>query len=175
MKPLTMQPTFTMDVPLPADDLMPKIRQAIREPALREHVASAGLCIDVHVDTQQRRFWSPHLNVQVSESEAGSHLFCRFSPRPEVWTMVMFLYFVAAFLICCAAIYGYVQWFLGQPPWSLAVIPLASLVIVALHVASLIGQRLSADQMVDLRQHLDQTLDRALSIPGGGFQPPLPS
>jgi hypothetical protein len=163
MNSLTMQPAFTMNVPVRADDLMPRIRQVIRSPELCSHVDSAGQCVDIHVDPDQRRFWSPHLNVHVSEVESGSELYCRFSPRPEVWTLFMFFYFVAAFLICSAAIYGYVQWFLGQQPWSLAVIPVSMAVIVLLHVASLIGQRLSSDQMDQLRSCLEKTLDRALA------------
>jgi hypothetical protein len=164
IKPLTMQPTFTMDVPLRADEAMSRIRKAIQSPELRGHVASAGHCVDFQVAPGEQRFWSPHLNVQVSELESGSQLFCRFSPRPEVWTMFVALYFMAAFVICCAAIYGYVQWFLGHRPWSLVVIPIAALVIVSLHAASLIGQRLSSDQMVDLRQRLDRTLQVAALV-----------
>ena len=76
----------------------------------------------------------------------------------------MALYFMAAFIICCAAIYGYVQWFLGHRPWSLVVIPIAALVIVSLHAASLVGQRWSSDQMVDLRQRLDRTLTAAALV-----------
>ena len=162
MKPLQMQPTFTMDVPLRAGDLMPRIRRAINSPELRDHVVSAGHCLDLHVESEEQRFWSPHLNVQVSDADEGSELFCRFSPRPEVWTMFMFFYFVATFLICSAAIYGYVQWFLGSWPWSLVLIPISLLVIGLLHAASLIGQRLSSDQMETLRHRLDQTIERAL-------------
>jgi hypothetical protein len=166
IKPLTMQPTFTVDVPLGADEAMSRIRKAIQSPEIRAHVASAGHCVDFQVAPKEQRFWSPHLNVQVSDLDAGSldagsQLFCRFSPRPEVWTMFMALYFGAAFIICCAAIYGYVQWFLGDHPWSLIVIPIAALLILALHAASLIGQRLSSDQMADLRQRLDRTLQLA--------------
>lgn len=161
IKPLTMQPTFTLDIPLDADEAMSRIRKAIRSPELRGHVASAGPCVDFQVAPAEQRFWSPHLNVQVSDLDSGSQLYCRFSPRPEVWTLFMALYFAAAFIICCAAIYGYVQWFLGHRPWSLVVIPVAALVIVSLHAASLVGQRLSSDQMVDLRQRLDQTLQAA--------------
>jgi hypothetical protein len=163
MSSLTMQPTFTLEVPLHHGELMRRVRRAIASTELREHVATAGDCIDFAVDSAERRFWSPHLNVQVSEVEGGSELFCRFSPRPDVWTLVMLIYFIATFFVTAAAIYGYVQWFLGHPPWSLALIPTLAVVIVSLHAASLIGQRLSSDQMEELRRRLDQTLATALA------------
>jgi hypothetical protein len=98
MKPLRMQPTFTMNVHLRADELMPRIRRVIQAPDLCKHVVSAGPCVDFQVGRAEQRFWSPHLNVQVSEIDSGAQLYCRFSPRPEVWTMFMFFYFVAALM-----------------------------------------------------------------------------
>lgn len=163
MKPFTMQPTFTQDVPLQADEVMRRIRRAIQSAELRDHVDTAGYVVEFKVDPAQRRFWSPHLNVQVNEVESGSQLYCRFSPRPEVWTMFMFIYFIAAFLASAAAIYGYVQWFLGETPWALVIIPIAIVTIVSLHAASLFGQGLSSDQMDELRQRLDQTLEQVIA------------
>lgn len=169
MKWLTMQPAFVLEVPLNADDLMPKIRQVVQTPEIQPNTASAGACIDFKVAPDTRRFWSPHLNVQVSDIEddqkAGSELHCRYSPRPEVWTMFMAIYLVASCLIFAAAIFGYVQWSLDESPWALVVIPLLALVILGLHVASLIGQGWSSDQMEELRARLDKTLAMALERP----------
>lgn len=158
MKFFTVQPAFTRDVAVPTDELMPRIRKAIKEGGLRDLVGSAGACVDLKVPADQRRFWSPHLNVQASEMESGSQLFCRFSPRPEIWTMFMAIYLVTACLVFAASIYGYVQWFLGATPWALLFIPIGAILILALHVVSLIGQGLSGDQMEELTSRLDQLL-----------------
>lgn len=162
MKWLTMQPAFVLEVPVGAEELMPEIRKAIKDPGLDQHAASAGVCIDFKVPPTERRFWSPHLNVQVGDMNQGAQLHCRYSPRPEVWTMFMAIYLVASCLIFAAAIFGYVQWLLGDSPWALVLIPLLLLVILGLHFASLLGQSWSSDQMDDLRQRLDKTLDLAL-------------
>lgn len=161
MKLFTVQPAFTMDIPVPTDELMLRIRTSVKEMGLKELVGSAGTCVDLKVARDQRRFWSPHLNVQASQLEQGSQLFCRFSPRPEVWTMFMAIYLVAACLIFAASIWGYVQWFLGHTPWALLFIPLGLVGILVLHVASLVGQSLSADQMDQLRARLDELIARA--------------
>ena len=163
MKPLKMQPTFRMHVPVSADQAMIKIRQAINTPELNNYVVSAGQCVDYKIEAADRRFWSPHLSVQLQDTESGAELFGRFSPRPEIWTMFMAIYFVAAITICGALIYAYVQWFLGSYPWALMVIPINLVIIVGLHAASLIGQSLSADQMQLLRTRLDRTLQIAFN------------
>ncbi len=163
MKFFTVQPAFTVDIPLPTDELMLRVRKAIKELGFKELVGSAGACLDLKVAANQRRFWSPHLNVQASEADSGSQLFCRFSPRPEVWTMFMAIYLVTACLIFAASIWGYVQWFLGHTPWALTFIPIGIIGILALHLASLIGQGLSSDQMDQLRSRLDELLAKATS------------
>lgn len=161
MKSLKMQPTFRMNVPLPIEQAMIRLRNAIKNPELNEYVVSAGQCVDYKVEKSDRRFWSPHLSVQLHEVDSGSELVCRFSPRPEIWTMFMAMYFVATILIFAAMIYGYVQWFLGGSPWALVVVPVNLVVIAGLHGASLVGQGLSADQMHLLRSRLDRTLELA--------------
>lgn len=170
MKPLKMQPTFTMDVPLTADETVTKIRSAINSPELRGHAVSAGRCIEFKVERDQQRFWSPHLSVQVYDQDESdvdpgrptSQLYCRFAPRPEVWTLFMFLYFFAAFGMASAAVYGCVQWVLGDAPWALLCLPAGLIVIVLLHVGSLVGQGLSSDQMEVLRERFDKAIEIAL-------------
>ena len=84
MNMLKMQPTFTFAVPVSADEAMVEIRNAIESPSLREYAQSAGRCIDYTISKQDQRFWSPHLSVQLSETDSGSSLLGRFSPRPEI-------------------------------------------------------------------------------------------
>ena len=161
MKPLRMQPTFSLDVPVSADQAMVKIRKAIKTPELSDSVVSAGQCVDYKIEEADRRFWSPHLSVQLHDTESGAEVYGRFSPRPEIWTMFMAIYFAAATTIFGALIYGYVQWTLGSTPWALVMVPISLVTIFGLHAASLIGQGLSSDQMHVLRSRLDRTLEIA--------------
>ena len=156
---LKMQPTFTLDAPDSVDGTVQRIRRAVQSTELREHVDFAGQCFDFKIGSVDRRFWSPHLSVHVSETEAGSQILGRFSPRPEIWTMFMAIYAVVAFGIFAAAIFGYVQWALGSTPLALIVVPVGVVVIACLHTVSLVGQSLSSDQMQLLRERLDQAID----------------
>lgn len=161
MNPLELQPTFTVEVDDSVDQALAKLRRAIQSPELADHAESAGPCLDFKIAPSERRLWSPHLSVQLSELGSGTELYCRFSPRPEIWTGVMAAYFGAVFAMFIAAIYGYVQWYLGTLPWALAAIPLGVMLIVGIHTASLIGQRWSIDQMQLLRSRLDRAIEIA--------------
>jgi len=160
-----MQPTFMISLPAVPDEAMREIRRAISSPDLKGHAVAAGHVVDFKVPQDQRRFWSPHLSAQLYEAagDTSCDAYCRFSPRPEIWTMFMAMYFAASCFIFAAAIWGYVQWFMGLAPWALVVIPICVIVIAVLHVASLIGQSLSADQMHDLRARFDRAIELAFA------------
>ncbi len=161
MRLFQFQPAFTIDVPVDQHQAIARLKSAIASDELRGLAECAGMVIDFKINPAERRFWSPHLSVQCGASEAGSQIFARFSPRPEIWTMFIAIYFVVAILICLAMTVGYVQWSLGYAPWSLAAVPIGVLMIAGLHLASLIGQQLSADQMTLLRERLVRAVEIA--------------
>ena len=158
-QPTRMRPKFTVELPLSADELMQCIESILDDGNLRCRGTSARRCAELFVDESERRFWSPHLSIQVHEATNGSVLSCRYSPRPELWTFFMFVYFLMAFVVLFGSAFGYVQWLLGSTPWGLLAVPAGILVIVLLHGASLVGQRLSSDQMDLLRERLDTILE----------------
>lgn len=172
MQPLTLQPTFEIDVELPLDEFMPRMRQALSRDELRGQAITVGNCIDFTVDADQQRFWSPHLTVQVSPGNSEqiqnptsanhSKLYCRFSPRPEIWTMFMAIYAIILGSIFIAAVYGYVQWILGNSPWAALAVPVGFAMIAALHVGSKMGQSFSSDQMHTLKQRLNSAIELSL-------------
>ncbi|EMI40659.1 hypothetical protein [Rhodopirellula sp. SWK7] len=161
MKIFQLQPAFTIDIPLEQGQAIERLKSAIESDEMRGLAESAGTVFDFKIDRPDRRFWSPHLSAQFSETETGAQLFARFSPRPEVWTMFIAIYFVVTILMGLAMIVGYVQWTLGYTPWSLSAVPIGVLLIACLHLASMIGQSLSADQMTLLRGRLDRALEMA--------------
>ena len=160
---LQMQPTFRVELPWEIEEAKKRIRSAIASGELSDHADSAGRVIDYKIESSEQRFWSPHLSVQLNrlDEAPSTEAFCRFSPRPEIWTMVMAIYMAAACCLFGSLIFGFVQWMMGNPPWSLLVAPISILMISGLHVASLVGQGWSRDQMHVLRSRWDRTVEIA--------------
>jgi len=121
---------------------------------------AAGRQIDLRIEESRTRLWSPRLTVHVEDAPEGSLLRCRFAPRPEIWTGFMFLYSFCVFAILFGATLGYVQQVSNETPWGYWAIPAGLLVIAGIHLAGYWGQRLAADQMTELRQRLDELLQR---------------
>lgn len=156
-----LRPTFTIGLPLPAPEAMARIRLALQSERLVRSSSSAGTTAEFFVPREQRRMWSPHLSIQVEAEGHESVLRGRYSPRPDIWTMVMFCYFLFAFVALFGAALGYVQWASGDTAWGLAAALLGLAAMGGLHLMSMIGQRLGADQMKELRAHLEEVVAQA--------------
>lgn len=160
---LQMQPSFRVELPWAMEDAKNRIKRAIQSAELSNCADSAGKVIDYKIEANDQRFWSPHLSIQLygTDESQSTEAYCRFSPRPEIWTMVMAIYMFAACCLFGSLIFGFVQWTMGNQPWSLIVAPISILLIVGLHLASLVGQGWSRDQMQLLRSRWERTLELA--------------
>lgn len=166
MASIELRPTFQISLDYEADEAMRRLRTAITKPPFKGRVDSLGRVADFRIPRDQQRLWSPHLSVQVEEGpDQLGLLHARFSPRPEIWTGIMLFYVSVIFLMLCAAVFAYAQWVMETTPWALAMLPAGIGLIAAIHGAAMIGQRLSADQMLELRSLLREALERASESP----------
>jgi hypothetical protein len=82
----------------------------------------------------------------------------RFAPHPSVWTLYLFLAFGLAFALLVGVTWGYAQWAMDSVPWALGSAPVIVALGMALFGISMLGQRLSASQMLELRSALDDLI-----------------
>ena len=157
-----MRPKFNLELPLPADEAVRRIRQGLDTPELRESTMAAGRHTEIRVDQTERRIWSPRLEVRIDDAPGGASLHGRFAPRPDVWTGFMFVYFLAWFAVVFGATLGYVQQVSDERAWGFWAVPIGLLIIAGIHAASYVGRRLAVDQMRELRGRLDSVLARQL-------------
>lgn len=160
-----MRPTFAVDLPLQADEAARRLQFQLGMSEFADSSMGSGRFADLVVDEPNRRIWSPQLSIQIEDREGGSVLRGRFAPRPDLWTFIMFIYFFMAFLMLFGAALGYVQWTMDDRAWGLVAVPVGGLVILSLHVASRVGQRLGDEQMQELRTRLDDLVEGALNAP----------
>jgi hypothetical protein len=145
-----VRPTFEIEVDLDPKLLMERLRG--RLPACAGCVGmSVGLHAELFVPENERRVWSPWLSVTARGSNRGTVVRCRFAPHPNIWTLSLFLVFGLGFALLVGLTWGYAQWAMETTPWALLSAPLVAVALLALFAISLIGQRLGASQMVQLR------------------------
>ncbi len=149
------RPRFTIAIDAEPDLVMERLRQ--RLPGCpRCTGVSVGRHAELFVPASERRLWSPWLSVTIEEAGGGAMLKGRYAPHPSIWTLYLFLAFGLVFAALVGASWGYAQWVTGSTPWALASLPAAILLGSGLFALSLVGQRLGAEQMDQLRAALEE-------------------
>lgn len=70
----------------------------------------------------------------------------------------LFLAFGLGFALLVGSTWGYAQWVIERTPWALLSIPLVLFLGGGLFLASIVGQRLGAEQMEHLRAALEKLI-----------------
>jgi len=152
-----VRPRFEIELACEADDLMDRLRTKLMRCPNCTGV-SVGRHAELFVPETDRRLWSPWLSVTADEHREGMVLRCRFAPHPNIWTLYLFVAFALGFSLLVGTTWGYAQWATESTPWALISVPLVAILGGVLYMASLVGQRLGTDQMIQLRTALDELI-----------------
>jgi hypothetical protein len=151
-----VRPRIRLRIDEPPDELMERLRRRLPD-CPRCTAVSVGRHVDLSVPLEERRIWSPHLDVTAEDDPpAGTVLHGRFGPRPQLWTFYMFLAFGLGFSLLVGLSWGYAQWVMDTTPWALLSLPITATLGALLYLAALIGQRLGAEQMDTLSAGLEE-------------------
>lgn len=169
-----MRPRFSLEPACGADDVMRALRDA---EALRLQTAGGerrveGTFSERHgvlmLPEVERQFWSTQLGLTVQAPHVApdgtprpTRVLGVFSPQPEIWTAYVFAIGLLALVGACGAMYAVVQLTLGQAPSGLLASLIALLVGALVYTSTLVGQGLAAEEMYELRRHLDACIDEA--------------
>lgn len=153
-----MRPTFRMVLPLPPEAVLDRVHEALETPGCLVVGTIAYHGFEIQVPPAHEHLWSPWLTVEVRPHPGGSLLWARFSPKPEVWSFILFLYALCAFVGMGCLMWGLSQLGLGGSTAALWGVPAAGLGAVGVYLTGFVGQGLGGAQMYVLRRFLDQTL-----------------
>lgn len=154
----SMRPTFEEQLSMSCDEVTRRVSEKLQTPTWRDTSLGFGSYIEIHIPKSELRYWSPHLSLHFEDHGGNTRVFGRFAPRQEVWTLVWGVYLALAFAAFFALIYVYCEWLLGQQTWFIILPPICLVGIIALHIASRIGQYWSMDQMHSLRERCHELL-----------------
>jgi hypothetical protein len=154
------RPRFSVEVAGAAD----AISASLKAHLARGHDVVEGSVhprtVNLWVKPAHRHFWSPHLDLQLTEKPDGStRLDGLFAPHPQVWTAFIALQLLFALLSIAAGVFLISQLTLG------GMVLEASLALVTMLVGgglayggAYVGQGLGSEQMYELRAFVDQAL-----------------
>lgn len=166
---VALRPGFSMDLACPSATVLERLYEKLdkgphqlrRTRAFNgqgQPVARDNDHFVLTVDEASQRVWSPWLRVEVTPKGDGAHLAARFSPHPSVWTLFAFTYLGLTVILLLSLCFAAALVMTGASPWALFVSGGTAVVMLAMWWASQIGQRWSRDQMLALRDELEQAV-----------------
>ena len=158
--PIHLRPRFAIDVKEPSQEIIDKFRKALKE----QHSMYPSRFIDGHiivdVPKKEDHFWSPQLNLEVVDNGKDESLIKGlFGPKPQVWTLFMFIHFVVGIAFLVFAVMLYVKWSLDES----LVLPLMMTIFLpifwgVLYFLGRIGKSTGHSQMDDLHSIMESIL-----------------
>ena len=142
---------------------MPQVKSVVLERlnSLLENSPDSviGRIVDNHVildiAKKELHYWSPQLNfrVEVNDMDTNTSIIRGLiGPRPNTWTLFVFIYFSVGTIGYFASSYGVAQWMIGEySNWILA-FPISILFMLTAYWTGKYGERLARDQTEVLKQ-----------------------
>jgi len=153
---LYLRPRFSIEL----DENYKSILTRFSDEFKKEEIIFRGSVSDTHifinVPQQDEHFWSPQLHLELIEiSENETELKGLFGPKPQVWTLFMFIHFVIGTLFIGFCVLLYTQISLNEAIiFPLIVIVVLPLVWILLYFLGKIGKDTGKSQMKKLHEFM---------------------
>jgi hypothetical protein len=147
---LHVRPRFRFTVPYETTELVAHLKQKFKS---KEHpfpTSVVGNYFTLDVPQKVAHFWSPRVSfeIEVDEDDKTKSLVRGLiGPKPNVWTMFMFIYFAIGILGLFGSLYGLSKGTLGESSLFAWSFPVALLIMSTAYVASKSGEKIGAEQI----------------------------
>lgn len=109
----------------------------------------------------EAHFWSPQLQVEITENNGKSIIKGILGPKPQVWTLFMFFHFVIALAFIVDFVMFYVKWSMNKDyslyKYILITLPIIS---IGLYFLGQFGKKIAFKQMLELDTFLMTILNK---------------
>ncbi len=158
MNKIRIRPRYTFSVPLKKADVLNKLREALKDmPSGLEGKFVKPLVV-VSVSKENRHFWSPELSLDIEAKEKGTEIRCTLGPRSSLWTMFATFYGFSILVGIAGLVLGFSQLTLGMNAYGFWLVPVSIILLASAYGIALTGQKLSYEQMLELRNFIKKTL-----------------
>ncbi|NVK53232.1 MAG: ABC transporter ATP-binding protein [Flavobacteriaceae bacterium] len=158
--PIHLRPRFRIELQENHQTVIQKFKEALEhEKRYPSKFVDGHIVIDV--PKEKEHFWSPQLNLEVEKiDEQNCLLKGLFGPKPQVWTLFMFVHFAAAIAFMVFATMLYVKWSLDESiVFALIMTIFLPILWVVLYVFGRIGKSTGHAQMDELHKVMERILE----------------
>ncbi len=155
-----LRPRFSFDLQENAHSVVKKMQDFLNDTEKKYKSKIVGEHIFIDVPDKEAHFWSPQLHIEIVEkSENEATVKGLFGPKPQVWTLFMFLHFIVGGAFITFVSMLYIKYSLGESIVFPVVMAIAlPIVWVLLYVFGRLGRDTGKKQMRDLHRLLIDAL-----------------
>jgi hypothetical protein len=153
-----LRPRIKIISELNKDEIIGRIKQKIEDPnAQCTGWAKEGYAL-ICAPENEKHLWTPQLNLQIDETTKGTEIRGVIGPSANVWTAFAFTFSILGFIAFVALFWGLTQMSLDHPTNILWAVPITLLLILGVYILARVGQRLSKDEVYQLKKFVESTL-----------------
>ena len=156
-----LRPRFEIDVEESEISLMERFRTNLnaKDCKYSNKIVDQHIVIDVPFD--EDHFWSPQLHIEIVKGETSESMVKGlFGPKPQVWTLFIFLHFAVGITFLIFSTLLYVRWsFEGSLVFPTIMVVVLPIIWVILYVFGRWGRRQGKEQMEELHDFMMRTLE----------------
>lgn len=164
MTSIRSRPRFKQTISLDEEALKSKISSKLKGNSAGVKGGVFSNHFHLEIIQKDKHFWSPHLNVTLESTDEGTIIRGKYGPKPSLWAIFAFLYSSLGISFLFTAMAGLVKLSLNQESQILWILPVLSLFILGLWIASQTGQKLGVEQTFRIHHFLEESLGTRLEI-----------
>ncbi|MEI6866241.1 GTP-binding protein [Flavicella sp.] len=157
-----LRPRFRIELDKNKTDLLNRFNSEFKS----HECKFSGKIIDDHVvidiPKKENHFWSPQLHLEIEaldkERSIAKGLF---GPKPQVWTLFIFLHSAIAFTFISVLIYAYTKWILKEDiTMSICILIALPILWFVLYFFGQLGKKTGHSQMENLHNFMMKVLNK---------------
>jgi len=157
-----LRPRFKLEYNESQQDLITKFKENLKDADCKycSKIVDGHIVIDVPFE--ENHFWSPQLNIEIEQvKDKKSIVKGLFGPKPQVWTLFMFIHFAMAIGFIGFSIMTYVKWMLKSDyKFSLIFAVAIPILWILMYILGSIGKATGHKQMDELHEFMMKTLQK---------------
>ena len=156
-----LRPRFKMNFEENHQNLIEKFKYISKNKTSKFGILISDGHVIIDIPMEENHFWSPQLNIEIERIEENRSLVKGlFGPKPQVWTLFMFIHFAMAFAFIGFSIIAYVKYTLKSDyKIALAVTAVLPILWITMYFLGRLGRKRGHKQMDDLYGFMMMTLD----------------
>ena len=159
-----LRPSFSHRVELGVEETRRLLVSRVEESGARCELKSFPGFVCLRVPAEDRRFWSPRLNLSLEDEDGHTRVQGTYGPNANMWSSFLYGYLLVGSAGLFSGILGACQWKLGMTAWGLWIFAAMAAIATGMYLMAQLGQKLGARQTFELHRIYEDAAGQRIEI-----------